>query len=81
MIFCMTVVLLLVQFSVAGLAARKIRCGCSARCLRLTSRLSERSLWAATIPVTLAQTLKLGVRPEIASFVVPLCATIHLSAR
>lgn len=43
-IFCMTVVLLLVQFSVAGLAARKIRCGCSARCLRLTSRLSERSL-------------------------------------
>ena len=34
---------------------------------------------AATIPVTLAQTLKLGVRPEIASFVVPLCATIHLS--
>ena len=34
---------------------------------------------AATIPVTLAQTVKLGVRPELASFVVPLCATIHLS--
>ena len=34
---------------------------------------------AATIPVTLAQTLKNGVSKAIASFVVPLCATIHLS--
>ena len=34
---------------------------------------------AATIPVTLAQTKKNGVRDEIAEFVVPLCATIHLS--
>jgi Na+/H+-dicarboxylate symporter len=34
---------------------------------------------AATIPITLAQTLKNGVRPQIAEFVVPLCATIHLS--
>ena len=34
---------------------------------------------AATIPVTLAQTVKIGVRPEVAGFVVPLCATIHLS--
>ena len=34
---------------------------------------------AATIPVTLAQTEKAGVRKEIAGFVIPLCATIHLS--
>ena len=34
---------------------------------------------AATIPVTLRQTIKIGVREEIAGFVVPLCATIHLS--
>ncbi|MDR7869511.1 MAG: dicarboxylate/amino acid:cation symporter [Tissierellaceae bacterium] len=34
---------------------------------------------AATIPVTLAQTYKIGVRKDIADFVVPLCATIHLS--
>ena len=34
---------------------------------------------AATIPVTLAQTVKNGVRPQIAGFVIPLCATIHLS--
>ena len=34
---------------------------------------------AATIPVTLRQTKKNGVSDEIASFCVPLCATIHLS--
>lgn len=34
---------------------------------------------AATIPVTLKQTLKIGVTDGIAGFTVPLCATIHLS--
>lgn len=34
---------------------------------------------AATIPVTLAQSKKNGVQDDIADFVIPLCATIHLS--
>lgn len=34
---------------------------------------------AATIPVTLRQTIKMGVREDIAGFVIPLCATIHMS--
>ena len=34
---------------------------------------------AATIPVTLEQTIRNGVRPDLAGFVIPLCATIHLS--
>ena len=34
---------------------------------------------AATIPVTLRQAKKNGVSDEIASFCIPLCATIHLS--
>ncbi|SMG31893.1 dicarboxylate/amino acid:cation symporter [Dethiosulfovibrio salsuginis] len=34
---------------------------------------------AATIPVTLQQTKANGVREDVADFVVPLCATIHLS--
>lgn len=34
---------------------------------------------AATIPVTLRQTIKLGVNEDVAGFVVPLCATIHMS--
>lgn len=33
---------------------------------------------AATIPVTLQQAIKNGVRTETASFTVPLCATIHM---
>lgn len=78
-IFCMTVVLLVVQFSIAGIAARRnpfamLRTMLTAYFTALGTQSS-----AATIPVTLAQTLKLGVRPAIAGFVVPLCATIHLS--
>ena len=78
-IFFMTVVLLLAQFSVAGLVARKnplqmLRTMLTAYVTALGTQSS-----AATIPVTLAQTLRLGVRPQLASFVVPLCATIHLS--
>lgn len=34
---------------------------------------------AATIPVTLKQSIKNGVNEDIAGFVIPLCATIHLS--
>ena len=34
---------------------------------------------AATIPVTLEQSVRNGVRRSVANFVVPLCATIHMS--
>lgn len=34
---------------------------------------------AATIPVTLERTIRNGVNPELAGFVIPLNATIHLS--
>ena len=34
---------------------------------------------AATIPVTLAQTRKMGVSEQVGGFVIPLCATIHMS--
>ena len=34
---------------------------------------------AATIPVTLRQSVKMGVDEDVAGFVIPLCATIHLS--
>lgn len=34
---------------------------------------------AATIPVTLERTIKMGVSREVAGFVIPLCATIHMS--
>lgn len=78
-IFFLTVILLIVQFTIAGLAARKnpfrmLRTMMTAYVTALGTQSS-----AATIPVTLAQTVKLGVRPELAGFVIPLCATIHLS--
>lgn len=34
---------------------------------------------AATIPVTLKQSIKTGVDSDVAGFVIPLCATIHMS--
>ncbi len=34
---------------------------------------------AATIPVTLRQTIAMGVDRDVAGFVIPLCATIHMS--
>ncbi|MDE6740760.1 MAG: dicarboxylate/amino acid:cation symporter [Muribaculaceae bacterium] len=34
---------------------------------------------AATIPVTLRQAIKMGVGEDVAGFVIPLCATIHMS--
>ena len=78
-IFVLTVALLLFQFSVAGLAARRnprkmLRTMLAAYVTALGTQSS-----AATIPVTLERTQRLGVRPELASFVIPLCATIHLS--
>ena len=78
-IFVMTVVLLLIQFSIPRLVASQhpltmLRTLMTAYMTALGTQSS-----AATIPVTLAQTVKIGVRPEVAGFVVPLCATIHLS--
>lgn len=78
-IFVLHVVLLLIQFSVAGMASRKnplrlLRTMLPAYATALGTQSS-----AATIPVTLAQTIQNGVRQNIAIFTVPLCATIHLA--
>lgn len=78
-IFILHILLLLLQFSFAGLIGRKnpfrlLRNMLPAYFTALGTQSS-----AATIPVTLQQTLKNGVNPNIATFVVPLCATIHLS--
>lgn len=78
-IFILHVVLLIVQFVIAGLVGRKnpfklLRNMMLAYFTALGTQSS-----AATIPVTLQQTIKNGVSPNIAAFVIPLCATIHLS--
>mgnify|MGYP003311408847 CR=1 FL=1 len=78
-IFAMHVTVLLVQFCIAGAVARKnpFRALWNMLPAYLTALGTQSS--AATIPVTHAQTLKNGVDPDVADFVIPLCATIHLS--
>ncbi|KMY23942.1 Na+/H+-dicarboxylate symporter [Actinobaculum suis] len=78
-VLALEVVILLAQFIVAGVVDRKnpFRALWNMKDAYLTALGTSSS--AATIPVTLRQTLKNGVREPIASFVVPLCATIHLS--
>jgi len=82
-IFGLHVFLLVAQYAVASLFAR-----------RPVSRNPFKLLWtmmpayftalgtqssAATIPVTLERTVRMGVDKDVAGFTVPLCATIHMS--
>ena len=78
-IFVMTVVLLFIQFFIAGMVGKKnpLRLFRNMLPAYMTALGTQSS--AATIPVTLEQTIRNGVRPDLADFVIPLCATIHLS--
>lgn len=78
-IFAMHVVLLVFQYCVAGAVVRKNPFRLLANMLPAYFTALGTSSSAATIPVTLQQTIKNGVSGEIAGFTVPLCATIHLS--
>lgn len=79
MIFLITLVMLGIQYGIAGLIGRRnpfvlLKTMLPAYLTALGTQSS-----AATIPVTLEQTIKNGVSPSLAGFVIPLCATIHLS--
>ena len=78
-IFVMTVVLLFIQFFIAGMVGKKnpLRLFRNMLPAYMTALGTQSS--AATIPVTLEQTIRNGVHPDLAGFVIPLCATIHLS--
>ena len=78
-IFIMTAVLLIIQFGIAGVVSKKnpFRMLKHMMTAYFTALGTQSS--AATIPVTLQQTIKNGVDSAIAGFVIPLCATIHLS--
>ena len=78
-IFILHVLLLLIQFFVAGSVAKKNPFRLLRNMLPAYATALGTQSSAATIPVTLAQTLKNGVRENIAVFTVPLCATIHLA--
>ena len=78
-IFVITVVLLFIQFFISGMVGKKnpLRLFRNMLPAYMTALGTQSS--AATIPVTLEQTIRNGVRPDLAGFVIPLCATIHLS--
>lgn len=78
-IFILHVLLLLIQFGVAGLVSGRnpIRLLSNMLPAYFTALGTQSS--AATIPVSLEQTRRNGVSAEVAGFVIPLCATIHLS--
>ena len=78
-IFVLHVLLLLIQFSIAGAVARKNPLRLLRNMLPAYATALGTQSSAATIPVTLAQAVKNGVRENIAIFTVPLCATIHLA--
>lgn len=78
-IFVLHVVLLIVQFCIAGAIGKKNPFKLLKTMLPAYATALGTQSSAATIPVTLAQTIKNGVRENIAVFTVPLCATIHMS--
>lgn len=78
-IFAMTAVLLIAQYVVAGIITKRNPFVLLKNMLPAYFTALGTSSSAATIPVTLQQTIKNGVNEGVAGFVVPLCATIHLS--
>ena len=78
-IFLMTFIILLFQYSIAAVVTRKNPFRLIVNMLPAYFTALGTASSAATIPVTLRQTELNGVSKEVAGFVVPLCATIHLS--
>nr|WP_311467433.1 dicarboxylate/amino acid:cation symporter [uncultured Porphyromonas sp.] len=78
-IFALHILLLLLQFTVAGVITKKNPLRLLGNMLPAYFTALGTASSAATIPVTLAQSKKNGASDGVASFVVPLCATIHLS--
>jgi len=78
-IFVLHIIILTYEFLIAGGLSRKNPLRLLVNMLPAYFTALGTSSSAATIPVTLRQTKKNGVSDEIASFCVPLCATIHIA--
>ena len=79
LVFALTIVLLLIQYGVAGAISGRNPLKALRTMLPAYATALGTSSSAATIPVTLRQAIKAGVSRPVASFVIPLCATIHLA--
>ena len=78
-IFILHILLLIFQYVIAGLIAGKNPFRMLANMMPAYFTALGTQSSAATIQVTLKQTVKNGVNEDTAGFVIPLCATIHLS--
>lgn len=75
----MTILLVIAQYLVAGAVTGRNPFKALGNMLPAYATALGTSSSAATIPVTLASAKKNGVPDNVAGFVVPLCATIHLA--
>ncbi len=78
-IFILHIFILLYEFAIAGLLTKRNPLKLLMNMLPAYATALGTSSSAATIPVTLRQTIKNGVSKGIAGFTVPLCATVHMS--
>ena len=78
-VFILTWIMLLLQYLVAGAIARRNPLRMLGTMLPAYLTALGTSSSAATIPVTLRQSIKSGTSEPVASFAIPLCATIHLA--
>ncbi len=78
-IFLIHIVLLIIQYVVAAIFVKKNPFVMLKNMLPAYFTALGTQSSAATIPVTLEQSKKNGVSADVAGFVIPLCATIHLS--
>lgn len=79
LILILHVVILTIQYLVAGFVQKRNPFQLFRNMIPAYATALGTQSSAATIPVTLAQTIKNKVKESIAVFTVPLCATIHLS--
>lgn len=78
-IFIMAAIILILQYCIAALFVKRNPFKLLLTMLPAYFTALGTQSSAATIPVTLRQAIKMGVSEEIAGFVIPLCATIHMS--
>ncbi len=78
-IFVLHVGILILQYCIAALFSRKNPFKSLWTMMPAYATALGTQSSAATIPVTLERTIRMGVRPNVAGFVIPLCATIHMS--
>lgn len=78
-VFILTVILLLIQYGVAGIVSHKNPLKMLKTMLPAYMTALGTSSSAATIPVTLRQARKMGVSEAVSAFTIPLFATIHLA--